>query len=303
MGWTFWILGMALVGCGDSDDPETPDPGDTDTTPLATGSTGDTGGQPPTGLSGVLFHGPIVFQGARTNNTWVPLSEFGGPTTIEFVIDEFSFGYPDGYVFDGCEITGTDITSQGLSVSTSIASGFGTGSASVGVTAVNDGTRLTWTAEASGSASASPANVGSGSTSGILYIGYPDSNRLHDLSLAISNPSGDPFEVRMSWGFSGTQSSSNTDDHGMWLQRFTYQVDPSPCSSNPEALTLFHGSDNGGPESDSGVHVLQLDGTEHLLSFGIEATASGVWAMDHLGRGGSGGGQSESTVTIELARP
>lgn len=245
-----------------------------------------------------VFHGPLVFQGARYNDSWVPLAEYGRAPTLSSEIDEFSLPYPAGYVIDGCTIAGTDVTETGIAIATSIAGQFGSGSAEAELV-VNSSTSVTLTASAAGSASASTAYVGNGASAGVLNLGYPGGNRLYDLSLDIANPDGTPFDLVFTWSYSG--GVANTD-YAIWHQRFVYQIDPVVCGTNPLPTELYWGRDFIGPASDSGTQTITLSGTHHLIGLGMWTEASGNWAMDFLGRGGSGSASCTGSVTITIEK-
>lgn len=252
----------------------------------------------PGDLTMTVYHGPLVFQGARYSDYWNLLEDYGQPPIISLGIDEYSLPYPAGYIIDNCQITGTDVTGTGVDIGTSISGQFGSGSADASLT-VDSATSVTVTASASGTSSASTAYVGNGVASGVLSLGYSGSNRLYDLCIDIANPDGSPFDLVFTWSYSG--SVANTE-YAIWHQRFVYQIDPLVCGQNALPTELFHGTDFEGPASDSGTLTIPLTGTHHLVGFGMWTEASGNWHMDFLGRGGDGSASCTGSVTIEVVR-
>lgn len=244
------------------------------------------------------YHGPLVFQGARHNDSYVLREDWGHPPTIDDEVDTYVLPYPAGYVIDGCEITGTDVTEDGISIATSNSGMFGSGSANASLV-VDSGTSVTITASASGSAFASSAYVGNGATSGVLYLGYRGNNGLYDACVVIDNPDGGEFELVFTWSYSGDVTDTA---YAIWHQRFVYQIDPSVCGSNSAPTELYWGRDFTGPPSDSGTLAVPLTGTRHVVAFGMWAEASGSWAMDYFGNGGSGSASCTGSVTIEVLR-
>lgn len=245
-----------------------------------------------------VFHGPVVFQGARYDDSFVPIEDYGQLPTLESDIDTYEFPYDAGYVVDGCEIVGTDVTEDGIDVATAISGRFGNGSAT-GTLTVDSETSVTITAGASGTASGSSAYVGNGASSGVMNMGYPGPRALYDLCILISNPDGTPFDLVFTWEYSG--SVVNTV-HANWHHRFVYQIDPPVCAQAAAPTELYWGRDFEGPSGDSGTVTIPLTGTSHLVAFGMWASASGFWVTDNLGNTDSGSASCSGSVTIEVVR-
>ncbi len=252
-----------------------------------------------TGASFKAFHGPMKFTGSLVLASYVPFEDYGTLPTSLNERDTFSFTYPNGYIVDqDCHIIGTDVTAAGVSIASSISSAFGSGSANSELTVSSNGKLVTITGTATAAASAIGPYIGNGNTVGLIEFGYPSGNNVHDLALAIDNPSGEAFLLRFNWTYSGSETS--VEDAG-WKQYFTYQVDPHVCASNGAVESLFQVNDfSGNPPSGSGSHSITLSGEYHLISIGLQSEASGGWWMDHLERGNYGSAESEATVTIEI---
>ncbi len=247
-----------------------------------------------------VFHGPVKFGESQMAHFYNLIQDWGQPPISLQEIDTVEFPYPDEYIVDtNCRVIGTDVTASGIVINSSVSSMFGSGSSNSSLTVTNDGRTITLTNTSMASAAPAAGYIGNGTNVGLVDLGYPDGQNLHDLALAVENPGGGSFELQFTWSYQGSETNG---DFAGWKQCFTYQVDALACVPNPSFEYLFDGKDFLGPQSDSGTFGITLSGPYHLVSFGLHGEATGVWIEDVHGQGGAGSAQSSASVTIEIVQ-